>query len=152
MDSSHISDDSIELYLLGQLPNDRKLAGVRLHVLTCESCAARVEKAQSAMQVARDTPHRRVPAAGQSNSCPERRALEESVIAAIEDALSSEGTGDDLIASLSQVDAVKKLEVHIAEHGCPDQGSRRIVKTQRRKTRHSPRVPWSTSSCEHRTR
>jgi hypothetical protein len=57
MTSDHIWDDEMERYCLGKVKKEAELAPIEEHLLVCESCVERVEKAQryvDTMQVALD--------------------------------------------------------------------------------------------------
>ena len=43
MPSTHISDNSLELYLLGHIPDEVELARVEEHVIACTACRMRAE-------------------------------------------------------------------------------------------------------------
>lgn len=39
----HLSDDDLERYLMGQIPDDAELAQVEEHVIACVACQKRAE-------------------------------------------------------------------------------------------------------------
>ena len=43
MPSTHISDNSLERYLLGHIPDEVELARVEEHVIACVACQKRAE-------------------------------------------------------------------------------------------------------------
>jgi hypothetical protein len=54
LEDSHLTEDALELYCLGMLDHERDVPLVEEHLLYCEWCQQRLEKAQSFVNAARD--------------------------------------------------------------------------------------------------
>ena len=70
MPSTHISDNALELHLMGQIPDEVELARVEEHVIACVACQRRAEAMGDYITAMKDALQKANAESEGENGCP----------------------------------------------------------------------------------